>query len=316
MQGSLDRPPIVVRGSRGRGLWLLLGSAVFVAGGFLIVARGGPSGTGILSIVFFGLCGVVGVALLIAPPRLEIGPSGIVQQVLWRTRRYGWSEVYNFRPVVIGLTNAAVGFDYLAGRQGRGGLGQLNTAIAGAQGTLQPGLELPPARLADLLNEAREHWIAAAEGAPAAAVAPPMPLRASPSPFSLAGLAGMRINRKAYWFAVVGVFAIAIALSFVPGAHRTVGTVTGLLFIRIFAGRLHDLGRTGWWQLGLYVIPLLALVLAYAGQAPLILALGLALVVHMAFIAVLGAIPGQAEANRYGPPPGQPSAIAVSEAFR
>ena len=44
--------------------------------------------------------------------------------------------------------------------------------------------------------------------------------------------------------------------------------------------------------------------------------LGLALAVQAAFTLALGALPGEAGANRFGPAPGQPTALGLAEAFR
>ena len=314
MQGNLDHPPILVRGSRARPVWLVLGSAVFVAIGLVILASGKSPGVSLLTIGFFGLCGAAGVAILIAPPRLEIGPSGITQKVLLRTVRFAWTDIYNFRPIVLGLSSTTVGFDYLTERPSRTGLRALNTAVAGAQGALNPGMELRPAKLAELLNEARERWIDGAAGAPAAVTASPAP--APSSSLSLAALAAPRIDRKAYWIATAAIFAIAVALSFVPGVQRGTGSVTSVLFIRIFAGRLHDLGRSGWWQVLVYALEILAAVAGALTHAPVALVLGIVGLIHIAFVVALGLVPGQRGANRFGPPPNQPSPVAVAEAFR
>jgi uncharacterized membrane protein YhaH (DUF805 family) len=254
---------------------------------------------------------VVGLGMLISPSRLEIGPSGLVQTVLWRNTKFEWADVYNFRPAIIGLTNKAVGFDYLTERPKRAALRGLNTALAGVQGSLQPGWEVAPEALAGLLNDARERWLTAAGGSPP--IVPAAPYR----PSLLAGMAGARINRKAYWLSTGVVFAIAFALAYVPGMQRGVGSLTTVFFIRIFASRLHDFGRSGWWQLALYGVQLPAIILiGTAGGQPISVMVGVGLLIQLIFTAVLGVIPGDRDANKFGPPLNQPTPIARSEPFR
>jgi uncharacterized membrane protein YhaH (DUF805 family) len=292
-------------------MWLVIVPGVFAALIASLRDATDPVFMPFLCIGFCCLCGMVGLAMLIAPSRLEIGPSGIVQKVLWRTTRMAWTDVYNFRPAVIGLANKAVGFDYLTERPKGGALRGLNTALAGVQGSLQPGWEINPQALASMLNEARERWLTAAEAAPRTGPADPY------RPSLFAGVAGARINRKTYWLITGVVFAVAIALAFIPGAQRGVGGMTTVFFIRIFASRLHDFGRSGWWQLILYGIQLPAIILVgVAGGQPVEVMVAAGLVIQLVFTATLGAIPGDRDANRFGPPPGQLSPMAKSEPFR
>ncbi len=313
MRGSLDSPPIVLRVQRGRGAVLVLGSAVFVAIGAGLWSSNGSSTTGALTVGFFGLCGLVGLAMAIAPPRLEIGPGGLVQTALWRTTRLAWADVYNFRPITIGLTNKAVGFDYLNPPGKRSALRGLNTALAGSQGSLQPGWEIDSQALSELLNKARERWLAASASTSQATAAP------SPSPSVIGALGGSRINRKTYWIVTVVVFAISIALGYAgfEKAQRAIAPMVTIVFIRIFASRLHDFGRSGWWQLVLYGIQIPAIILiATAGGEPIEVATGLGVLIQVAFTVVLGAIPGDRGDNRFGPPPGAHTPVAASEVFR
>jgi uncharacterized membrane protein YhaH (DUF805 family) len=266
----------------------------------------------LFSVGFFGLCGVIGFGLLLAPPRLEIGPSGLKQTVLWRTKSFAWTDIYNFRTAIIGLTNKVVGFDYLTPQPKGGVLKRLNTALAGVQGTLQPGWEISPEALATLLNEARGQWLAV-EGNSQQIV----PVTQS-QPIFLAAVSSSRINRKTYWLTTGIIFALALSLSYLPGVQGSgIRLLTTVLFIRIFASRLHDIGRSGWWQLVLYGIQLLTLVLVgRVGGQPLGVAVAAELLIQLIFTVVLGIIPGDTHANRFGSPPNQPSPIAISETFR
>ncbi len=169
MRGSLDRPPIVVVGSRARAILLAAGSLTVVLGGLDVVAQSGRL-AGLVPTVFFSLTGAVALWMVLEPPRLEIGVDGIAQRVLGRTHRLAWGDIHDFRPASVGIGARAVGFDYLAERPKSGRLRRLSAAITGVEGMLQPGYELEPHRLADLLNQC------ASGGSPAKG-----PLRRSPS---------------------------------------------------------------------------------------------------------------------------------------
>jgi uncharacterized membrane protein YhaH (DUF805 family) len=313
VEGSLENPPIVIMANRAQATWLVVGSAVLLAMGGVGLVKGFNAGSA-FGLVFFGLTGAIGLWNLIAPPRLEFGPSGITQRVLWRTSRFAWADIYDFRPATVGLARKVVGFDYLKPNPKRDGLRRLNSSIAGVQGVFQSGWEIDPITLAALLNQARERWLG--DAAPVNRAAP------APSPSGFAGFAGNRLNRKTFLIASALLIALSIGLGFLPGGARATGPVFTLFFIRLFAARLHDLGRSGWWQLVLYavqtgiVIAVLDTGVLAAGLPPLDLALAAAFVVQLLFTAALGAIPGQSGENRFGPAPGQPSAAHEAEVFR
>ncbi|HXQ10890.1 MAG TPA: DUF805 domain-containing protein [Caulobacteraceae bacterium] len=305
MRGSLDHPPIVVEGSRVRATLLAAGSLTFVLGGLYVVARSGGL-AGFVPTLFFSLTGAVALWMVLQPPRLEVGPAGIAQRVLGRTHRLAWADIHDFRPASIGIGARAVGFDYLEERPKSGRLRRLSAAITGVEGMLQPGYELEPHRLADLLNHARERWIAS-EGAPAAVAVP----AANP------GFAGARMNRVVFWRCWGLVAALAAALWLAPGLGRSAPYVALVLAARLYAVRLQDIGRSGWWQLGLYSAQGATIALAAAAGWDLgTVGLGLALAAQAAFTLALGALPGEAGSNRFGPVPGQPTALGLAEAFR
>jgi hypothetical protein len=161
VQGSLDQPPIVLRARRVRAVWTAIGSAAF---GTLFVWD--PTDPVLLIFSgFFGFTCVVALSSLVVRPRLEVGPSGLTQTVLWRTKSIGWADVYNFRPAMFGLTNRTVGFDYVTARPKRAAL-RLDLDRSHIQGWLRPGWEIEPQALAKLLNDAREHWLTNARSAP------------------------------------------------------------------------------------------------------------------------------------------------------
>ena len=308
MEGSLENPPIVITTSRARSVWLVIASAVMVTMSAFDLLTGSIA-VATFGIVFFGLGGVVFLWMLVVPPQLEIGPSGIIQRVLWRTSRFAWADIYDFRPTTIGLTRKTVGFDYLKPNPRRAGLRRLNSSIAGVQGVFQSGWTVDPPTLAALLNQARERWLG--DAAPVSLGAP------ATAPSGFAGLAGNRLNRKTYLIASALLIALSIGLGFLPGGARATGPVFTLFFIRLYAARLHDLGRSGWWQLGLYGVQIAVVVAVLAaGLASVDLALGAVFIVQLLFTAALGAVPGQPGENRFGPAPGQPSAAHEAEVFR
>jgi uncharacterized membrane protein YhaH (DUF805 family) len=303
LRGSLDSPPIVVDGSRVRAILLAAASLSFVLGGLYVVAQSGGL-AGLVPTLFFSLTGAVALWMVLEPPRLEIGPDGIAQRVLGRTHRLSWADIHDFRPASVGIGARAVGFDYLEERRKSGRLRRLSAAITGVEGMLQPGYELEPHRLADLLNHARERWI----DNEAAAVAVPA---ANP------GFAGARMNRVVFWRCWGLVAALAVALWLAPGLGRSAPYVAWVLAARLYAVRLQDIGRSGWWQIGLYGAQGATVALAAAaGWDFKTVGLALALAVQAAFTLWLGAVPGEAGANRFGPAPGQPTALGLAEAFR
>jgi uncharacterized membrane protein YhaH (DUF805 family) len=317
MRGALDQPPIVVRGARSQGVWLFVVGAIFVAGGFVILATGKSTGTAILTIGFFGLIAVLGLVMLVSPARLEIGPSGITQKALWRTTALAWGDVHYFRPVQV-MSSRTVGFDYVHGPPpGRERVARMSMAASGAQGALPAGWEVGPNRLADMLNQARNRWIADAGQSSERPAQAPIPQFRSVglSPLSTV-LTGGRLDRKTYWIAVGAVFALGVALQLLVGERIGLSGMATFLFIRIFGGRLKDLGKSPWWQLAVWALVIEAAILFGVAKAPVNMAIGAAILVQMVCTLVLGLIPGASGENRYGPAPGRPSPLDVAETFR
>ena len=123
--------------------------------------------------------------------RSRIAPLGLTQTVLWRTTQFAWTDVYNFAQRCWGWRATAVGSGLLDREPTAAALRGLNIALAGVQGTLQPGWEVAPQDLAKLLNDAREHWLAAPRDAPCT------PFRLSVSqPSLLTGVAEARQSQR------------------------------------------------------------------------------------------------------------------------
>jgi uncharacterized membrane protein YhaH (DUF805 family) len=72
--------------------------------------------------------------------------------------------------------------------------------------------------------------------------------------------------------------------------------------------RLHDLGRSGWWLVAILAVfvPIAALMEPAWFPPPLVMiGVLLEVIFVVGYLIVLGAIPGQAKPNRFGPPPGR-----------
>jgi uncharacterized membrane protein YhaH (DUF805 family) len=303
MTGSFDQPPIVVQARRITYVPLLCISALVMV---TIVAPWTTSSYAIAvlpAILVFGYLAIVSIWAIIAPPRLEIGPSGIKQSNLWRRKTYAWADVCSFRPAVIGRRTRVVGFDFVAGPSKRRWLGGLNASMAGVDATVGSyGMKAP--QLAALLNDARGRWF---EGAPAAAQ--------DAVPFT--GFAGARMNRKLFAI-IMGVLFLLV----LPGRVAllsTSGAAPVILFSAfwIYGRRLHDIGRSAWWVAAIYLADLaVVFLLMTLGHTASSVAFLCGLLFQLALTVGLGVIPGDPGPNRFGPPPGQRQAATVAETFR
>lgn len=112
-------------------------------------------------------------------------------------------------------------------------------------------------------------------------------------------LAG-RSDRKEYWICAIVLIAVYAVLGAVGFEAGSGASAWAMLMIQI--RRFHDLGRTGWWAAALLVGQFaVAVPLAFMGP----LGIGLATLISLAVLVVMGAIPGQPFENRFGPPRGQ-----------
>jgi uncharacterized membrane protein YhaH (DUF805 family) len=91
-----------------------------------------------------------------------------------------------------------------------------------------------------------------------------------------------RANRPEFWYFVLAQFVVLIVLAIVSTTLQSIASLAFLIpSLAVGARRLHDIGKSGWWQL-LGFIPILGwLVLIYWAVQP-----------------------GQPDANTYGQPPG------------
>lgn len=132
------------------------------------------------------------------------------------------------------------------------------------------------------------------------------------------GLAG-RSGRQQFWvrFLILnmGAAVLAFALGTLGLWPQIAGMLTLPLWLYIAARRFHDLGLTGW--LGLIPLGGGLLIGIVNALIPLPIELALALMtfgplaITLPVVLWLGCVPGQREANRFGPPPGQESPAEV-----
>ena len=111
-----------------------------------------------------------------------------------------------------------------------------------------------------------------------------------------------RMNRATYRSILGGMVAFVVVVAMFGVRPPRIGE--GLL-IFLCVPRLHDLGKSGCWVLVPLGIELVALVVAFtafsADDASVIF--GGVFLVMAGFVVVLGLIPGQPHANRFGEPP-------------
>ena len=117
---------------------------VFIMGTHPVVAWSG--------IVFFGLCGAVGVLnLLPDASRLLVDDDGFEIRSLFRASRVHWADVARFGTMRVGV-NTLVGFDFVDGYRGGDRLRRLNRNLSGFQGALPDTYGLKAAALAERLE--------------------------------------------------------------------------------------------------------------------------------------------------------------------
>lgn len=139
-----------------------------------------------------------------------------------------------------------------------------------------------------------------------------------------------RLRRRLYWRASMILLVIWWVAPIIPRIGLYLGAAFSLValygFACLYAKRLHDLGRSGWWQLigwgvGVGSLFLALLILVMSTNANLATGIpldprlrpdavaGFAVVGTAGFAGLhilLGVLRGQTGANRFGPDPGRP----------
>jgi len=140
----------VLRPSPLKWLTMVALSAAFVWIGAII--RGTHPLAGWSCIVFFGLCGAIGVLnLLPDASRLLVDDDGFEIRSLFRASRVRWADVARLGTMRVGV-NTLVGFDFVDGYRGGDRLRRLNRNLSGFQGALPDTYGLKAAALAERLQ--------------------------------------------------------------------------------------------------------------------------------------------------------------------
>ncbi len=84
-----------------------------------------------------------------------------------------------------------------------------------------------------------------------------------------------RIGRGQFWGAWLGLSIFGAALGWIPLVGPVVGVVALYILVCLFSKRLHDMGRSGWWQLvPIVAAPLLWLAGFYSLQGATLVPVG------------------------------------------
>jgi uncharacterized membrane protein YhaH (DUF805 family) len=117
-----------------------------------------------------------------------------------------------------------------------------------------------------------------------------------------------RFNRATYWLCLCIIVGAVVIMAELGVRPPRIGEA---MLILMCVPRLHDLGKSGWWvliPLGLELVAIVVAITAFSAEDAYIPLAGAFLVVA-GFIVVLGLIPGQPQANRFGEPAKSPFAF-------
>jgi Bacterial PH domain len=166
MQGSLDRPPIVIYSSRSKAMLLLLTSFALVAAAvFTVHSPNANHLIGYLGVGFFGLGIPIFGWSVMRPDRLVLSPEGITRHTLFGSRHLKWQDVHAFRPYTprSQMTVQMLGFDFVDSSDRSRTLTKIARWLSGVDGGFGTHWEMQLPDLADLLNRARAHWLGGGE---------------------------------------------------------------------------------------------------------------------------------------------------------
>ena len=149
----------VILGARWKAVLAVAGSIGFVVLGLWLIRVGEMVATviGGVSVVFFGLCGVVGAGRLVRPARLVLRPESFtIEQPPFRRKTIEWRDVEDFF-IWRHQATRIVGFTYAPGVR-RSRMSRINQPFGG-DGFLPAGLRLAPEKQLALMQD----WKARAE---------------------------------------------------------------------------------------------------------------------------------------------------------
>jgi uncharacterized membrane protein YhaH (DUF805 family) len=140
---------------------------------------------------------------------------------------------------------------------------------------------------------------------------------------SLFWIAG-RLPRRPYWFAILSLIILSLGARMLTrqldpslGGPLYAVVEAGVAWIGIctFARRLHDLGRSGWWQVPAFVLTVAGFYLAQPALATTLrlsptvqaLCVMVGMAAYFGFIIALGIVRGMTADNRFGPAAAAPA---------
>lgn len=132
-----------------------------------------------------------------------------------------------------------------------------------------------------------------------------------------------RIGRQVFWIGWLMLLGAHVVAGWIPLVGQVIGLIAVFAWVCLCTKRLHDMGRSGWWQLlpillGPVLIIGSALSIgvgailgeitntdwaALAGVGGLLVSVAIAFVAVAAFTLWVGVAEGQPGENRYGEPP-------------
>lgn len=137
--------------------------------------------------------------------------------------------------------------------------------------------------------------------------------------------AGGRIGRQAFWIGWLVLLGVQVLAGWIPVVGHALGLIALFAWVCLCTKRLHDMGRSGWWQapaiaLGPVLVVGSALwigfgaavaaltggepeLAALAGVGVLLVSVAVAFILVIAFTLWVGITEGQIGENRYGEPP-------------
>jgi hypothetical protein len=148
--------PVTFRTRPLKMIFLVLGSGLFVMAGIWLFPR--EPFIGGITIIFFGLCAVVGVIGLHPKSSfLTLTTEGFLFASLFRRHFVPWSSVQSFVTIQIGL-NKMVGWQYMPEFQVSIKIRQVNTAISGAEAALPDTYGMSAEELCTLLSQLHRQY--------------------------------------------------------------------------------------------------------------------------------------------------------------
>jgi uncharacterized membrane protein YhaH (DUF805 family) len=134
-----------------------------------------------------------------------------------------------------------------------------------------------------------------------------------------------RIGRQAFWIGWLVLLGVQVVAGWIPVVGHALGLVALFAWVCLCTKRLHDMGRSGWWQAPPFALSVVLVVgsalwigvgaalaaitdgnpevVALAGVGVLLIGIFVSFVTMIAFTLWVGVAEGQTGENRYGAPP-------------